>query len=66
MFASLSGLQDWGSTKWDTSEWQEDGDHLTTSKADAALNGDLQVPERALVEFELSWSGKPDFVFARR
>lgn len=64
VFASLSGLHDWTTTAWDTSGWQEDGDHLKTDQPGATLNGDLRVPERAVVEFELAWQDKPDFVLA--
>lgn len=64
VFASLAGMQDWKSTNWDTSGWQEDGNHLFTRQSGATLNGDLRVPARAVVEFELAWEDKPDFVFA--
>ena len=64
VYGSLSGLQDWTTTAWDTSGWEEDGDHLWTEKPGATLNGDLDVPQRAVVEFEISWKDKPDFVFA--
>ncbi len=64
VFGSLAGLQDWTTTTWDTSGWDEDGDHLWTNRAGATLNGDLGVPDRAVVEFEISWSDQPDFVFA--
>ncbi len=64
VFASLAGLQDWKSTNWETSGWDEDGDHLFTRQGGATLNGDLQVPDRAVVEFELAWDDKPNFVFA--
>ena len=64
VFASLAGLQDWKTTSWDTSGWSEIGDWLTTQRSGTALNGDLRVPKRSVVEFELSWKGIPDFVFA--
>lgn len=64
VFASLSGLQDWTNTTWSTEGWLEDGDHLKTVQPGATLNGDLRVADRAVVEFEVSWQGKPDFVFA--
>ena len=64
VFGSLAGLQDWTTTHWDTSGWAEDGDHLWTDQPGATLNGDLRVPDRAIVEFEISWQDKPEFVFA--
>jgi thiol-disulfide isomerase/thioredoxin len=64
VFASLAGLQDWTTTAWDTSGWEEDGNHLWTSRPGTTLNGDLRVPDRAVVEFEISWKDHPDFVFA--
>ncbi len=64
VFASLAGLQDWKSTNLQTSGWDEDGEHLSTRQGGATLNGDLQVPDRAVVEFELAWEDKPNFVFA--
>lgn len=64
VFSSLSGLQDWTTTNWETEGWQEDGAHLWTDQADATLNGDLSVPDKAMIEFEISWTDKPNFVFA--
>ena len=65
VFASLSGLQDWNETSWSTDGWQEDGAHLWTEKPDVALNADLNVPERAMIELQVSWTEKPvNFAFA--
>lgn len=64
VFASLAGLQDWANTAWDTENWQEDGASLRTKTPGASLNGDLSVPDRCVIEFELSWEGQPDFVLA--
>ena len=30
----------------------------------ASVRGDFEIPAQAVVEFELSWKSKPDFVFA--
>ena len=64
LFARFNGLQSWQTTPWDTDGWNEDGNHLTTTKPGATLNGDLSVPTRTVVELELSWSGQADFVVA--
>lgn len=64
VFASLSGLQDWNTTGWETTGWQEDGAHVWTDKPDVTINGDLGVPDKAIIEFQISWTDKPNFVFA--
>ncbi|MFK8114011.1 MAG: TlpA family protein disulfide reductase, partial [Rubripirellula sp.] len=60
VFASLAGLQDWTPVR--TVGWNEDGDRLWAAKPDAVLDGDLGVPERAMIHFQLSWNDRPDFV----
>lgn len=50
---------------WEHSGFQQDkGAHLSTNQRGAFLDGDLGIPLQAAVEFELSWSGSPDFVLA--
>ncbi len=69
VFASLAGLQDWDSaveasdSDVETKGWSEDGSHLWTDQSDASLNANLGVPDKAMVEFEISWTGTPNFVF---
>ncbi|MGI9471821.1 MAG: TlpA family protein disulfide reductase [Rubripirellula sp.] len=62
VFAGLDGLRAW--VLQNSSGWQEDGDHLWTSQTGATLNGNLNVPLRAIIELQLSWSTRPNFVFA--
>ena len=61
VFPGLSGLADWKGTGV---EWKEDGPHVWTEQTGAVLTGHLKVPEKAVIEFELSWTKKPNFVFA--
>lgn len=62
-FSALRGMDGWRTL---TAEggWLEDGDEIETTVPGAGICGDLEVPPRAVVDVELSWRGKPDFVFA--
>lgn len=64
VFASLSGLHDWNSSDWETEGWLEDGAHVYTEKPDVSLNADLGVPDKAIIEFQISWVTTPNFAFA--
>ncbi|MHB1555844.1 MAG: TlpA family protein disulfide reductase [Isosphaeraceae bacterium] len=44
--------------------WREESGQPTTDKEGAAIRGDFKLPTKAVVEFEISWKTKPDFVFA--
>ncbi len=44
--------------------WREDSGQPTTDREGSSIRGDFGLPERASVEFEISWKTKPDFVFA--
>ncbi len=44
--------------------WREEGSHVSTNAELATLTGDFGIPERAAIEFELSWGKSPDFVLA--
>lgn len=44
--------------------WREESGQPITDKEGAALRGDFALPARAVVEFEVSWKGKPDFLLA--
>lgn len=59
-----TGLSDWNAPGWTTEQWIDQGEHLASSQAGATLNGEFQIPERAVVDFELAWEGRPDFVFS--
>jgi thiol-disulfide isomerase/thioredoxin len=57
-----------GLTSWNDSStkqaWREENGHLVTDQLGAILHGDFGLPARAVIEFEISWSAKPDFVLA--
>ena len=44
--------------------WHDESGQLVTDQEGAAIHGDLGIPARATIEFEISWKKKPDFVFA--
>lgn len=60
----VTGLSDWTSSGFPTENWIDEGEHLSTGTPGAMLNGDFSIPTRAVIDFELSWDGTPDFVFA--
>lgn len=44
--------------------WREEGGQLVTETEGATVRGDFHIPAQAIIEFELTWKSKPDFVFA--
>ncbi len=44
--------------------WREESGQLVTDREGASIQGDFGVPAKAVIEFEISWKTKPDFVFA--
>ncbi len=44
--------------------WREEAGQLVTDHEGAALRGEFTLPPRAAIEFEVSWTKKPDFVLA--
>ena len=46
------------------SQWRDEGGQLVTEQAGASLFADLGIPEKAVIEVELSWTRKPDFILA--
>ncbi|HSG71257.1 MAG TPA: hypothetical protein VLA12_12630, partial [Planctomycetaceae bacterium] len=61
LFSGLSGLGDW---KKVGGEWKAEGTELIAQKPDSSLAGDFAIPDKAVVEFELSWDDDPNFSFA--
>jgi thiol-disulfide isomerase/thioredoxin len=45
-------------------QWHDEGGQLVTDRYGASLFADLGIPEKAVIEVELSWKRKPDFIFA--
>jgi thiol-disulfide isomerase/thioredoxin len=44
--------------------WREESGQLVTEQEGAAIQGEFGIPDRAAIEFEISWKTKPDFVLA--
>jgi peroxiredoxin len=44
--------------------WREESGQLITDQEGASIQGDFGIPDRAAIEFEISWKTKPDFVLA--
>ncbi len=44
--------------------WRDDAGSPTTDVPGAAIRADLGLPARSIIEFELSWKTRPDFVLA--
>jgi peroxiredoxin len=44
--------------------WREDAGQILTDHEGASIQGAFGIPDRASIEFELSWKSKPDFVLA--
>ena len=44
--------------------WREESGQPLTDRDGATIRADLGLPARAVVEFELSWKARPDFVLA--
>jgi thiol-disulfide isomerase/thioredoxin len=61
IYLGPNGLEDWG-VSTPKGAWREGSGRLVTTQARATLEGDLGLPARAAVEFEISWLKKPDFV----
>jgi thiol-disulfide isomerase/thioredoxin len=56
-----SGLAGWQLTN--PKAWREDFGHLAADQESSA-EARIEIPDRAAIEFEISWKKKPDFVFA--
>src|SRR5690606_18135671 len=61
VYSGPSGMVGWQAHG---GEWKEDGPHVWTSEPEAMLAADVELPEQAVIEFELSWQSAPDFVLA--
>ena len=44
--------------------WREESGQPVTDREGSSIRGDFGLPDRASIEFEISWKSKPDFVFA--
>jgi thiol-disulfide isomerase/thioredoxin len=53
-----------GASGSSTPAWRDEGGQLSTDQPGASLFGDLGIPDKAVIEVELSWKRRPDFIFA--
>ncbi|HLJ97120.1 MAG TPA: hypothetical protein VKU02_28405, partial [Gemmataceae bacterium] len=63
IYLGPNGLAGWTDSAA-TPHWRDEGGQLVTDQPGASLYGALGIPEKAMIEVELSWKGAPDFVLA--
>lgn len=63
IYLGPNGLSEWKETAT-TKLWREEGGQPLTDQEGANIRGDFHIPAQAIIEFELAWKTKPDFVFA--
>jgi thiol-disulfide isomerase/thioredoxin len=63
IYLGPNGLVGWSDSSA-TPQWRDEGGQLITDQSGASLFADLSIPDKAVIEVELSWKQKPDFTFA--
>lgn len=63
IYLGPNGLTEWKETSA-TKHWRDEGGQPLTDQEGASIRGDFHIPAQAIIEFELTWKSKPDFVFA--
>jgi thiol-disulfide isomerase/thioredoxin len=63
IYLGPNGLASWKESAT-TPQWRDEGGQLLTEQFGASVFGDLGIPAQAVIEVELSWKRKPDFVVA--
>lgn len=63
VYTGPNGLQEW-EREHPQGAWRQEANSLTTNQAGALLARNFDLPAHAAIEFELSWTSKPDFIFA--
>jgi thiol-disulfide isomerase/thioredoxin len=63
IYLGPNGLAGWKDSSA-TPQWRDEGGQLVSDRYGASLFADLGIPEKAVIEVELSWKRKPDFIFA--
>jgi peroxiredoxin len=63
VYLGPNGMAGWKDSSA-TPQWRDEGGQLVADRRGASLFADLGIPEKAVIEVELSWKQKPDFVFA--
>ncbi len=62
--SGLAGWQEYLPPGEKTKGWREESGQILTERDGASIQTNVGLPERAVVEFELSWTKKPDFLLA--
>jgi thiol-disulfide isomerase/thioredoxin len=63
VYLGPQGLSEWPATT-PPGSWRQAQGRLATAQPKATLRGDFRLPARAVVEFEIAWQKKPDFLLA--
>jgi hypothetical protein len=63
IYLGPNGLKRWKEPAGQ-SDFREDSGRPMTDRDGALIRGDFGLPDRASIEFEISWRSRPDFVFA--
>jgi thiol-disulfide isomerase/thioredoxin len=63
VYLGPQGLSEWQATE-PPGSWRQAQGRLATEQPRATLRGDVRLPARAVVEFEIAWQRKPDFLLA--
>ncbi len=63
LYSGPNGLAEWQETKG-KGTWREESGQPITDQPGAGLQGEFPLPDRAVIEFEVSWKGAADFVLA--
>jgi peroxiredoxin len=63
LYVGPNGLEGWTDSNT-ASVWREAGNHIVTDQTGAKLTRDFKLPAETVLEIELSWSNRPNFVLA--
>ena len=63
VYLGPNGLSEWDEPATNGA-WRQESGHLVTDQAGASITGNFGIPAQASIEFEVSWTAKPDFVLA--
>jgi thiol-disulfide isomerase/thioredoxin len=63
IYLGPNGLAGWQEPS-STPKWIDEGGRLSTDQPRTSIFADLGIPEKAAIEFELSWKREPDFTMA--
>jgi len=63
LYLGPNGLADWDLSS-PVNAWRDESGHLITDQDGAFIQKDFKLPAQAVIEFEISWKSKPNFVLA--